>query len=387
MKRFLTIGISIMIIGFVCIMYKTNSRATDTKQYTIVHIKASVPDEMDGDLTITLKSTTDNIILPITLIKETDYSQNISLLSGATYMTTVSVNATGNWSTDVESSYDIPNEDEFTINISVKSPETEVLKKQEELSSSESENNDFTSEVSTQEENKEFQKLIAEISFMCNVNDYNRTFQIAGYSEEGFLEANQNNTKERWNNMTDFEKYVYWSTYLIPVSYLSLNSSKVGSKHYDLEAFLDDVKKGCLMNTAKSCEYPGCDKLNDAFDQYYEYLYDCFVKTRNVYDFLNDGSGHIDIEPPSEEDKFKDLQEQILSELSDDVQESQSSEDEVSQEVTETEQDEQKYDKYGTLINALKKSMVSIILLIIVGGAYLIVKNYNKRKNIYDNEK
>lgn len=355
--------------------------AAEVITYTEVRFSATVPEEFEGDIIITLENSNTLDRNGVVLNADNDYFDATNVLGGNVYNTYVRFSNGENWKSDISEQYEIPNGNvaEFSINVTDGSPANNILTA-DTIEENESEEN---VEVTHSEDIDPFtnilkgevaiQNFVNKISFIQNETAYDSFLDVYGWAamQEDYLEHNTLNTPERWEKMSNFDRFVWRKACFVPTLYLFKSGS--------LEEYTDNatsVEKSKL----ELFDYPSESLIYDALVELCEWHYSYFQITGTVYDYYNNGVEYI-YENETQDTTMKHEESINNEELQEFKNETDSEFPEKETEELDTEIEKKEPNKF---LQLLKANIVTLLLLILVGIAFLVVKQKNLSANIYD---
>lgn len=374
---FLMSGLLFMILvipGRVCA-----SSSSKIKTYEGIHIYATVPENMEEDIYITFQDPETEISFYAFLTKSDEYSDYFNVYGGRTYNAYIAYEQKGDWSCDLEKQYAIPDDEgeitiEFTVYDNKNAEEPAKVNPEEPASNPQNEKSDILNGE------KAIQDFIDKVSFIQDEPAYNSMLRAYDGTMllKAFKEEHEENTEERWNNMTILDKFVWNLAYLSPSIYLSQNAANIGTNSYTVKDFINDTL-AAEISIFNLYDYPREEEVYNALVEMCEFHYNYFLQTGMFYDYFNGSETYVEKEKDTEESELDKLREEISKELTDEEKK------EIETAMEQQPSMENPSKKGNALSKAIKGSIFSIIILAIVGVIYLVVKNRNRSSNIYDN--
>ena len=314
--------------------------------YTEITVSATVPENYEGELIVSLKS--DGTVKGggVVLNEDNGYVASINLLGGNVYTTGVHYGNNGDWKCDIVEQLEVPNgegiELSFTVTdgsianniIVVEEPEvTETPQSSGAETNNVPHSEDIDPLTNLLKGEVAIQNFIDKTSFIQNDDTYQGWNFLGNYDnvtfKNEFLESNSQNTEEQWNAMTLYEKYVWKKVYHIPSLYIF--------KAKDVDDF---IEKTLTSETGyfKNGEYTDEDIVYDALVELCEWHYSYFQFTGTLYDYYHGAEYVLDEEKqeivkvdeekqeettpaPEKVDELEELREEVMAELSDDEKE------------------------------------------------------------------
>ena len=262
------------------------------------------------------------------------------ILGGCIYNTYVRYANNGNWTCDIAKQYEVPNGGtvSFSINVTDGSLANNLLTEEQPEASAPGSaevphGEDIDPLTNLVKGEVAVQNFIDKISFIQNDDYYQEYFLLMFSSASGkkrYLESNSLNTEEKWNSMTELERFIWAKCFYEPNLYLYKNAGKVGNG-YSADDFLDDVlcvEKG-IFNTR---EFANEDVVYDAMVEMCEWHYSYFLVTGTVYDYYY-GAEHVldtekqevvkleEVTQPEKVKQLEELQEEVMAELTEEEKE------------------------------------------------------------------
>lgn len=355
MKKILRLIPLLCLIISLVIPYET-AMASPTEERTIITITASVPSDFNAELTVSFENTITLIRKAVILNKDNGYSSEIRLFSDNTYKTYVYFSDYGDWKTDIKEQYEI-GKGTLELHINVKSGDVidNVYENDGTVEPDIDLGEDYDADTYLLKGKIVMERFLDAVSCMKNNAEYESFLKIYGADKikEYYIKAHENNTEERWEAMTNFERFVWRVGYNQPHLYLF----KVETQ----DEYIDNAI-AVEKNKLKAYNFENSDEIYDALVELCKWQYDYFLVTGNVYDYYN-GS----------DDDFSQLEnkeENILSSENSNI-------------ITENEDTEEAPQENG-FIEFLKKSWITLILVVVIGVAFVYVKEKNRKANIYD---
>lgn len=386
MKKLMNVLCLFLLMG-VCLLPCTSVYATEVTTFTEVKVSATVPDGFEGDIVIALENSATLVRDGVVLSEDNGYSDATNVLGGNTYNTYVRYANGGEWKSDIAEQYEVPNGDAVEIFINVKDgslannvlvEEDTVVESGEEAEAPHSEDIDPLTNLLKGE--VAIRNFIDNISFIQSESAYDGYAFLGIWDnnskKEDYLESNPLNTVEKWDAMTALEKYVWDVVFFSPNFYLYDNASEVGN-NYTVEDYMDDAI-ATEISLFKTNDYPDEDVVYEALKEMCKWHYSYFSATGTVYDYYNGSLEYVydsatqDVikqEVIAEEQELEELREEFTSELDEEEKE------ELGIEVEE---------EPNRFLQLLKDNIITLIILLGVGVAFLVVKQKNRNANIYD---
>ncbi|MBD5403031.1 hypothetical protein HDR58_09620 [bacterium] len=211
-----------------------------------------------------------------------------------------------------------------------------------------------------------------------NDNTYSPILQVIQNTSEfyaGYYESATGNSKDEYLDMTTFEQFLWYSTYILPVN--AINSGDYNTYC----STVDNWNTYAVYQPHYMLSTYGTTEMADAYRALMEWDYQYFIEHGTVINFLSgnasltDDQDNQDIIPSSEEVPEK-------------VQTEQPAEKEVIESsVKEESRGEEKKEEKGIwdkTIAGIKNSVLTIVILLILSGATIAVIVYRKSKAIDD---
>lgn len=359
--------------------------------YTEITISATVPENYEGELIVSLKS--DGTVKGggVVLNADNGYVASINLLGGNVYTTGVHYGNNGDWKCDIVEQLEVPNgegiELSFTVtdgsiaNNIIVEEEPEVT---EAPQSSETETNnvphgeDIDPLTNLLKGEVAIQNFIDKTSFIQNDDTYQGNKFLSIYDgamvKKDYVECHSENTEEQWDSMSKYEKFVWKKVYRSPQLYMF--------KAKSLNDFMEDaiaVETGLFKNG----EYTDEDIVYDALVELCEWHYSYFQVTGTVYDYYH-GAEYILDEETQEIVKIEKEEKVDATPAPEKVDELEELREEVMAELSDEEKEELGIEKPNRILEILKRNIITILILIAVGIAFLVVKRKNRDSGIYD---
>ncbi len=305
--------------------------------YTEVRFSAIVPPEHEGDVRIALINPETQKKSGVILNADNNYMDSTNVLGGITYDTKVVFVGNGEWKCDVAEQYEIPNGEPVDIIINVRDGslannilgEENVENDVNEVIADAPHSEDIDPNTNLLKGEVVIQNFTDKVSFIVDEEEY-KYFWLADSSEfrkQEFLEHNTLNTEERWNKMSDIDKFVWNVACKVPFCYMYESAS--------LEDYIDSAI-GSKLESLENNNYPNKDVVKEALIELCEWHYSYYLHTGTVYDYFNGTNEYInDIgyqeseekniieqqKPVEEEKELEELREEILNELTDEEKE------------------------------------------------------------------
>ncbi len=268
---------------------------------TNISIKANVPDDFSDNVTVVLEQKSTNVKFSLALTKSNSYTGNLSVVGDSTYNANAIFQNTSSFKTDLAENYEIKGtEVNLTFNIRKltavsNTDKTENTSKDSLSNQSHNDANNSTDANKTIKPNgkseENFQNIldkeenvinhyIEQVSFIQN--DTNYTSFLSSYSgamfQKYFLKADPLNTDEKWNSMTDFEKFNYYILYIMPYS-------KMMNYTYDSESnYVEELvsQKNILSQLEKG------DAVYNAITEVWSWLFKYWQDTGDFCNLFKD---------------------------------------------------------------------------------------------------
>ena len=355
--------------------------------YTEVIVSATVPEGFNEDIFITLEESVTLIRGGVYLSEENGYTGSTMILGGCIYNTYVRYANNGNWTCDIAKQYEVPNGGtvSFSINVTDGNLANNLLTEEQPEASAPGNaevphGEDIDPLTNLVKGEVAIQNFIDKVSFIQNDDYYQKYFLLmfgSASNRELYLENNTLNTEEKWNSMTDLERFIWAKCFYEPEFYLYKNAGKVGNG-YSVDDFLDDVLcvEKSIFNTR---EFTNEEVVYEALVEMCEWHYSYFLVTGTVYDYYYGAEYVLDTEKqevvkleevkhPDEGKQLEELQEEVMAELTEEEKEDLGVEEKESNKI----------------IRLLKNNIFTILLLIAVGVALVVLKRKNRDSGIYD---
>lgn len=345
MEKLMNVLCLFLLMG-VCLLPCTSVYATEVTTYTEVKVSATVPDGFEGDIVITLENSATLVRDGVVLSEDNGYSDATNVLGGNTYNTYVRYVNGGEWKSDIAEQYEVPNGDAVEIFINIKDgslannvlvEEDTVVESGEEAEAPRSEDIDPLTNLLKGE--VAIRNFINKISFIQNESAYEGYEFLGIYAgashKESYMKNNMLNTSDRWDAMTDFDRFLSVKACYEPSNYLYRNAGNIGTD-YTVEKFKDDVLCA-IEGMFELKDYPDENVVYDALVELCEWHYSYFLVTGTVYDYHNGGVEYVydsatqDVikqEVIAEEQELEELREEFTSELDEEEKEELGIEDE-----------------------------------------------------------
>lgn len=220
---------------------------------------------------------------------------------------------------------------------------------------------------------KEFVEAVAPIQNDSNYSQILKIVQDTAEFNSSYYESATGNSKDEYLDMTSFEQFLWYSTYILP--YIAINAG-------DYNTYCATVSKWNAY--AVSVPYNwlktfGEAEMADAYRALMEWDYQYFIEHGSIFNFME---ANTSLE--------QDIQD-ILSaseEASEELQTKQPTEKEVIESSVKEESrgGEKKEEKgiWDKTIAGIKNSVLTIVILLILSGATIAVIVYRKSKAIDD---
>lgn len=369
---FLMSGLLFMILvipGRVCA-----SSSSEIKTYKRVYVYATVPENMEEDIYITFQDPETEISFNAFLTKsdEYEYSGVTNVFGGRTYNAYIAYDQKGDWSCDLEKQYAIPDDEgeitiEFTVYDNKNAEEPAKVNPEEPASNPQNEKADILNGE------KAIQDFIDKISFIIDEKNYEiilNMFRDDVMIQNTFMKEHENNTEERWNSMTYFDRFVWYKACLMPNLYFKLNAANVGTNEYTFKDYINNA-----LDTEKALfdlyDFPREEEVYNALVEMCEFHYNYFLQTGMIYDYFNGSETYVEKEIDTEESELDKLREEISKELT----------GEEKKEIESAMKQQPSMENPSNKGDALDKVIIVIfliIILVIVGIVFMVVKKQNK---------
>jgi hypothetical protein len=224
--------------------------------------------------------------------------------------------------------------------------------------------NNFLKSVSVFETDSKYAGVLK--YYETTKNNFARTFaeMIEGKTEEDYL------------NMTPFERFLWYATYVRPIS-----ASR--SKTYEVYfGSIDKWNSNVIGGTYGILKNQGAREQAEAYKKLMEWQYNYFMQNGEMYNFMT-GKSSIEenskLEPVKPDNSNKLDQDPTIEEIKEEF-------GEEIQKLVEKEMNSTKADKgiWSDTIALLKSNALTIVILLILVGATIGVVIYRKRKAIDD---
>lgn len=301
----LTLALSFMFVP------PSTAKATiddDINTRTTITIQANVPPDFGQEIGVDL---IDDVGITFTafLIKENEYTTDLVVPSNRIFTSKVSFPNGEKYATNIKEQYVIKDESTYSITFDVMSysakKEVEKGKVSYEL-----EIDPKTGIAKPEEVIKQFEERVA---FMENNPNFKDLFDMYTSFEPRYLESNPNNTKEKWANMRDIERFTYYVTVTEPTNTI-MKEEYADFENVEAELW---AEKSLLENRKDG------NKVYDAIVDVWKWQHEYWKQNMTTYDFFNEENTMRESSSENESDsqltdKDKEELEQIRSEIGED---------------------------------------------------------------------
>ena len=297
----LTLALSMIFVLPCAVKANLNTRTTMT-------IKANVPNDFEQEIGVDL---IDEVGITFTafLTKENGYTESITVPSHRTFDTKVSFPNGEEHATNVKEQYVIKDESKYSITFDVMTysskKEVEKGKVSYEL--------EIAPETGIAKPEDVINQFRERVAFMENNPNFKDLFDMYTSFEPRYLESNPNNTKEKWANMSDIERFTYYVTVTEPTNTI-MKEEYADFENVEAELW---AEKSLLENRKDG------NKVYDAIVDVWKWQHEYWKQNMTTYDFFNEENTMRESSSENESDsqltdKDKEELEQIRSEIGED---------------------------------------------------------------------
>lgn len=221
-----------------------------------------------------------------------------------------------------------------------------------------------------------YDEFVEKTSFLKNPENYNQTFKLVyttNMEKELYLKYTNLGSEEKWNTMSDYEKFVYNETSLSP--YLEIVISNETYKNTD-----EFIRKAYDMETAKFYDsmIPNRgEEVREALENVWRWQYDYFQITGSVYNFYEAKYEYEIVNAPTIQVQQMleetETQEIVIVETEEELPEELETSTEVHEEV------EKENGLWKLFKENASKNIVTLCLALILFIAFVIVKIKEKK--------
>lgn len=241
--------------------------------YAVVTVRAEITEEFDGKIIVGLTQENTGVTFSVLLSAENEYENTLDVLNNDDYTLSARIEAEGEYKTTLPERCRVENsKSELVFGISRK-----------EIAEVIDGNVPHGEEHYNLSEVEEGEKIIADffekISAIVNDDKYKNFLEL--YTGDMFLkyylDIDSTNTREQWNTMGSYEKFVYYITYIMPYTRLMKN------KYTDVKQYTDELV--AQKNMLNSIE--GGDDIFNAIEQLWVWHYNYWTHTGTFYNFYD----------------------------------------------------------------------------------------------------
>ena len=369
----LTLALSIMLVP------PSTAKATNENEWTTITIQANTPPDFEQEIGVDLVSET-GITFTAFLNKDNEYTTDLTVPSYRTFTTKVSFPSGEKYATNIAKKYKIKNEIAVEIvfdvfpyasNSKVEDNTYQVKNSNKITESNHSEETNVEVQTQTNDTQNKNNKLAKpeevikqfeeRVAFMENNPNFKEFLDRYASFEAYYLQASPDNTKEKWQQMSDLEKYTYYITVIKPTTII------MGNEYADFE----DVEAELWAHKKILEEIEDGDKVYDAVIDVWKWQHAYWIENMYTYDFF-------------EEEKNKNNSSESEDDTVELTEKDQKEIDEANKELEKELKKDVKEE--NIVVTILKENWITFTLLAVVGIGFLVIHFINKKKNITDVE-
>ena len=333
-----------------CLIISYSSQTLNVYAYTIpktsthaveVLLKANVPTDYTEKFEIAIYNEVTEETILTEYMQENNYCSEVLLPNKCTYHFMMMFK-NEDYKSDIVESVRLDEETSIEINFNITSrdipnnspnADTGVIIGLENHTHGEEVNNSEIDEITgLKTPNAIYNEFIEKTSFLNDPANYNQYFNLTyttDMEKELYLKYTDSGSEDKWNAMSDYEKFVYKEITLSP--YLEIiisndtykNVDEFIKEAYDIESanFYDSM----IPNRGK--------EVREALEEVWRWQYNYYQKNGTVYDFYNDKPWSDIMNTPTlqvqqmleetvtpEEQELTDLQEEVMNNLTEEEQ-------------------------------------------------------------------
>lgn len=241
--------------------------------YAVVTVRAEITEEFVGKIIVGLTHEKTGVTFSVLLSAENEFENKLDVINNDDYTLSARIEAEGEYKTTLPERCRVENnKSELVFGISKKNT-AEVIEG----------NIPHGEELYNLSEVEEGEKIVAnffeKVSFIANDEKYKNFLDL--YTGDMFLkyylDIDSTNTREQWNAMGSYEKFVYYITYIMPYTRLMKN------EYSDVNQYTDElVAQKNMLNSIG-----GGDDIFNAIEQLWVWHYNYWTHTGTFYNFYD----------------------------------------------------------------------------------------------------
>lgn len=343
----------------------------------MITFQANVPDDFDEDIILKIRNIETDVTVTMILAESVDYARSTMILKNSPVEIEVIIE--GDYITDLEDSYTFSDVETVDFTVSEDTGERQEPTGQEnpeeptdsEIPHGEETDVEIDELTGLESADSVWNRFVNICSVMDGNSDYENNYlwlYSAEIFKQEYLKDKETNTEEAWNEMTPTERYILHMSYTLPKTCLNGADNE------------NDFVKEMESNLTKLENIEGGEVIRDAVEDLWRWHYKYYLHTGTFYDFYADYDEEykgtpLDGSKDSDDGSQSDMEE-IRQELSDSERE----------EIKEALEEENPHgeENENVVIAWIKRNVITLCILAIIGIALIVTTIVIKRKNLQD---